>query len=95
MCDRYATSPRVRPWREDLTVTTTMQDVYTDLAAEAAELDALVADLDPAGWATPTPAEGWTVAHQIAHLGFIAHLAWAAAADQAEFGRLGGGGGEG
>ncbi len=69
-------------------MTTTMQDVYTDLAAEAAELDALVAGLDPAGWASPTPAPGWTVAHQIAHLGFIAHLAWAAAADQAEFGRL-------
>jgi uncharacterized protein (TIGR03084 family) len=65
-----------------------MQDVHTDLAAEAQELDALVAELDSADWARPTPAPGWTVAHQIAHLGFIAHLAWAAAADQAEFGRL-------
>lgn len=69
-------------------MTTTMQDVYTDLAAEARELDDLVAGLDAAGWARPTPAPGWTVAHQIAHLAFIAHLAWAAAADQAEFGRL-------
>jgi uncharacterized protein (TIGR03084 family) len=65
-----------------------MQDVYTDVAAEAHDLDRLVSGLDPAGWATPTPAPGWTVAHQIAHLGFIAHLAWAAAADRAEFGRL-------
>ena len=65
-----------------------MQDVYTDLAAEAADLDRVVAALDEAGWQTPTPAPGWTVAHQIAHLGFIAHLAWAAAADRAEFGRL-------
>ncbi|MFJ9520740.1 TIGR03084 family metal-binding protein [Kitasatospora sp. NPDC101801] len=42
--------------------------VLTDLRAESAELDALVAGLDPAGFATPTPAEGWTIAHQIAHL---------------------------
>jgi uncharacterized protein (TIGR03084 family) len=75
-----------RGWSEP--VTTTMQDVYTDLGAEAEELDQLVSGLDAAGWATPTPAPGWTVAHQIAHLGFIAHLAWAAAADKAEFGRM-------
>ncbi|HEX6498836.1 MAG TPA: TIGR03084 family metal-binding protein [Micromonosporaceae bacterium] len=39
-----------------------------DLAAESAALDAIVASLDEAGWATATPAAGWTVAHQIAHL---------------------------
>ncbi|MER5864943.1 TIGR03084 family metal-binding protein [Kitasatospora sp. NPDC002040] len=39
-----------------------------DLRDESAALDALVAELDPAGLAAPTPAEGWTVAHQIAHL---------------------------
>ncbi|MER5788052.1 TIGR03084 family metal-binding protein [Streptomyces sp. NPDC001980] len=37
-----------------------------DLVAEGDELDALVsAHTD---WSLPTPAEGWTIAHQIAHL---------------------------
>jgi uncharacterized protein (TIGR03084 family) len=42
--------------------------LLTDLADESAAVDDLVAPLDSAGWSTPTPAEGWTVAHQIAHL---------------------------
>ncbi|WP_328608915.1 TIGR03084 family metal-binding protein [Amycolatopsis sp. NBC_00345] len=37
-----------------------------DLVAEGAELDALVAA--QADWSVPTPAAGWTIAHQIAHL---------------------------
>ncbi|GAA2044178.1 TIGR03084 family metal-binding protein [Catenulispora yoronensis] len=65
-----------------------MQDVYTDLAAEADELDALVSGLDEEEWNRATPSPGWTVGHQIAHLAFIAHLAWAAAADQEQFQRL-------
>jgi uncharacterized protein (TIGR03084 family) len=43
-------------------------DVLADLRDEAAELDRLVAGLTPQQWALPTPAPGWTVAHQIAHL---------------------------
>jgi uncharacterized protein (TIGR03084 family) len=39
-----------------------------DLAAEHAALDALVAGLDERDWETPTPAEGWAVRDQIAHL---------------------------
>ncbi|MGA6162197.1 TIGR03084 family metal-binding protein [Amycolatopsis magusensis] len=42
--------------------------ILRDLAAESGELDALVAALPDAAWARPTPAEGWTIAHQIAHL---------------------------
>ncbi|WP_029137025.1 TIGR03084 family metal-binding protein [Nakamurella lactea] len=42
--------------------------VFEDLAAESAELDAIVADLDEDTWRLPTPATGWTIAHQIAHL---------------------------
>lgn len=42
--------------------------VVADLVAEGEELDGLVAPLELTGWATPTPAPGWTVAHQIAHL---------------------------
>lgn len=37
-----------------------------DLVAEGDELDALVAA--EADWSKPTPAAGWTIAHQIAHL---------------------------
>ncbi|MBD0691336.1 TIGR03084 family protein [Streptomyces sp. CBMA123] len=45
-----------------------MHGLLADLRAESAVLDALVAELPAAGWASATPAEGWTVAHQIAHL---------------------------
>ncbi|GGS29007.1 TIGR03084 family metal-binding protein [Streptomyces griseoviridis] len=42
--------------------------VIDDLREESEELDALVGRLRPEQWALPTPAPGWTVAHQIAHL---------------------------
>ncbi|WP_234714211.1 maleylpyruvate isomerase N-terminal domain-containing protein, partial [Mycolicibacterium chlorophenolicum] len=42
--------------------------MVADLRAESDDLDALVADLPPERWATDTPAVGWTIAHQIAHL---------------------------
>lgn len=42
--------------------------VLGDLLAEGDDLDRLVADLLEADWAQPTPAPGWTIAHQIAHL---------------------------
>ncbi|GHE08751.1 TIGR03084 family metal-binding protein [Klenkia taihuensis] len=45
-----------------------LDGLLADLEAEGAALDAVVAGLDDAGWATPTPAAGWTVAHQVAHL---------------------------
>ncbi|MFI9162357.1 TIGR03084 family metal-binding protein [Kitasatospora aureofaciens] len=45
-----------------------LHGLLADLRAESAVLDALVAGLPADGWAGPTPAEGWTVAHQIAHL---------------------------
>lgn len=43
--------------------------VLSALVAEGDELDVLVRAVDD--WSIPTPAPGWTVAHQ------IAHLAWA------------------
>jgi uncharacterized protein (TIGR03084 family) len=49
--------------------------VLADLAAEGDELDARIAHLSDAGWATPTPAAGWTIAHQIAHLNWTDRLA--------------------
>ncbi|MFD8234969.1 TIGR03084 family metal-binding protein [Streptomyces sp. NPDC059696] len=42
--------------------------VIDDLREESEELDGLVAGLSPRRWSLTTPAPGWTVAHQIAHL---------------------------
>ncbi|MFH7322978.1 TIGR03084 family metal-binding protein [Aeromicrobium sp. JJY06] len=42
--------------------------VLDDLAAESAQLDGWVAGLTPDQWGTVTTPEGWTVAHQVAHL---------------------------
>ncbi|OKI10016.1 wyosine base formation domain-containing protein [Streptomyces sp. CB02923] len=42
--------------------------VLADLRDEGYALDVLVAGLAPERWALPTPAERWTVAHQIGHL---------------------------
>jgi uncharacterized protein (TIGR03084 family) len=64
-----------------------LEPVLTDLQAESAELDALVAELDDAGWATPTPAAGWTIAHQIAHLSWTDQAAVLAITDPSAFGR--------
>jgi len=55
-----------------------LQPVLADLQAESEDLDALVSDLPDEGWASRTPAAGWTIAHQIAHLAWTdraAHLA--------------------
>ncbi|WP_288812566.1 TIGR03084 family metal-binding protein [uncultured Gordonia sp.] len=62
--------------------------VVADLEAESAHLDTLVAGLDDAGWATPTPAPGWTIAHQIAHLAWTDEVAAIAATDPDRFGAL-------
>jgi uncharacterized protein (TIGR03084 family) len=61
---------------------TTLDAVLADLEAESAQLEALVADLDEDGWRTPTPAEGWDVAHQVAHLAWTDETAVAAATDK-------------
>jgi uncharacterized protein (TIGR03084 family) len=57
--------------------------VLAGLAAEGDRLDALVSQLDEQGWRTPTPAQGWDVAHQIAHLAWTDEGAIAAATDKA------------
>lgn len=62
-----------------------LQDVIADLSADGDEVDALVAGLDPADWALPTPSQGWTIAHQIAHLAATFRLAALAASDAAGF----------
>src|ERR1700744_3890932 len=45
-----------------------VQQIVADLRAESDELDALVTPLAEDRWAAPTPAPGWTIAHQIGHL---------------------------
>ncbi|MEU5262349.1 TIGR03084 family metal-binding protein [Amycolatopsis sp. NPDC021455] len=62
--------------------------VIADLTAEAAEVDALVADLPEDAWDTPTPAPGWRVRHQIGHLAFIFRIAGLAAAQPEAFKQL-------
>ncbi|MEU9808606.1 TIGR03084 family metal-binding protein [Mycobacterium sp. NPDC050853] len=49
-------------------MTSTADAVIDDLRDESDGLDALVAPLSEQGWAQDTPAAGWTIAHQIAHL---------------------------
>ncbi|MGW0731361.1 TIGR03084 family metal-binding protein [Streptomyces sp. NPDC002851] len=55
--------------------------VLDDLRDESAEVDGLVGELRPDQWARPTPAEGWTIAHQIAHLAWTDQVALLAATD--------------
>ncbi|GAA2076786.1 TIGR03084 family metal-binding protein [Actinomadura alba] len=64
---------------------TDLQTVISDLTAEGDDVDRLVAGLDASGWKTPTPAPGWTIAHQIAHLTTIFRMAAMSAAEPKEF----------
>ncbi|SDC68766.1 TIGR03084 family protein [Geodermatophilus telluris] len=59
--------------------------LVADLAAESADLDRVLAALDDAAWATPTPSTGWDVADQVAHLAFFDEAATRAAVDPAGF----------
>lgn len=63
----------------------TVAEITADLAAEHAALDAVAADLDDAGMATPTPSPGWTVADQLAHLTFFDGTATTAILDPERF----------
>jgi uncharacterized protein (TIGR03084 family) len=65
-----------------------LAEVLADLAAEGDRLDDLVAGLDEPGWRTPTPAAGWDVAHQVAHLAWTDEAAVAAATDKAAWDAL-------
>lgn len=67
---------------------TAADPIVDDLRDESDALDALVAPLDPAGWAQPTPAPGWTIAHQIAHLMWTDRASLTSITDEAAFGDL-------
>jgi uncharacterized protein (TIGR03084 family) len=49
--------------------------IVDDLVAEQAVLDDLVGNLSEDQWATPSPAPGWNVRDEIAHLAFFDDLA--------------------
>jgi len=59
--------------------------IVADLRAESDDLDALVAPLPAHRWADPTPAPGWTIAHQIGHLLWTDRVALTAVTDEAGF----------
>ncbi|MGW7462917.1 TIGR03084 family metal-binding protein [Streptomyces sp. NPDC054797] len=62
--------------------------VFADLRQESEELDALVGELGTGDWARPTPAPGWTVAHQIAHLHWTDRASLLSLTDATGFGAL-------
>lgn len=64
---------------------TAQPDIISALIADGNDLDAMLTGLDEAQWALPTPAAGWTVKHQVAHLSSIFRMAAMAAADPEGF----------
>ncbi len=64
---------------------TDLNELCDDLVAEHHSLDRLLEPLDAAGWARPTPAKGWTIRDQVAHLYFGDNRALLAATDPATF----------
>lgn len=64
-----------------------LADVLADLRAEGEELDSLVGGLAAGDWRRVTPAPGWTVAHQIAHLAWTDERAAQSATDPEGFAR--------
>ncbi|WP_185981665.1 TIGR03084 family metal-binding protein [Skermania sp. ID1734] len=62
-----------------------LDSILDDLNDECADLDRLVAGIPAAEWGGKTPAEGWTIAHQIAHLMWTDRVSTLSATDPAAF----------
>jgi uncharacterized protein (TIGR03084 family) len=62
--------------------------VLADLATEGDRLESLVAGLSDDGWRTPTPAPGWDIATQVAHLAWTDDAALAAATNRSRWDAL-------
>jgi len=62
-----------------------LSQIVDDLRAESDELDALVAALPDERWADPTPAPGWSIAHQIGHLLWTDRVALNSVTDETRF----------
>jgi uncharacterized protein (TIGR03084 family) len=65
-----------------------LEGLLADLKAESDQLWNAVAGLDAGGWQTPTPAPGWSVATQIAHLLWTDEVAVVAATDSSAWDAL-------
>ena len=48
-----------------------LKPLLSDLAAESAEVTALLAQLTPADWTRLTPAAGWSITDQVTHLAYF------------------------
>ncbi|MEV5836615.1 TIGR03084 family metal-binding protein [Nocardia sp. NPDC052112] len=59
-----------------------------DFADDCAELERIVAPLAAGDWSVPTPAPGWSIAHQIGHLAWTDEVATLAATDPEGFTKL-------
>lgn len=66
----------------------TAASIVDDLRGESDALDALVSPLPPEDWSRSTPAPGWTIAHQIAHLLWTDRVALTSITDEPAFGAL-------
>jgi uncharacterized protein (TIGR03084 family) len=62
-----------------------MSALADDVSAETSVTRHLVAGLDEAGWRTPTPAVGWSIADQIGHLAYFDEMAVQSALRPEEF----------
>jgi uncharacterized protein (TIGR03084 family) len=62
-----------------------LDSVLDDLQAESDQLERTLEKLPEPRWATPTPAEGWTIAHQVSHLAWSDETALTAAVDPMAF----------
>lgn len=62
--------------------------IIDDLRDESNALDALVADLSTTDWSQVTPAPGWTIAHQIAHLLWTDRTSLTSIVDEQAFGEI-------
>lgn len=65
-----------------------VERVLGDLGVLGDQVEGLVAGLAESDWATPTPAPGWSIAHQVAHLAWTDEAAVAAATDPAAWDTL-------
>lgn len=65
-----------------------LEGILADWLAETWELEAVVDELGPDDWKVLTPAPGWTIAHQIAHLAWTDDALALSLTDPEKFSRL-------
>lgn len=65
-----------------------VDEILSDLRVESDALERMIGDLSADEWRRPTPAEGWSIAHQIGHLAWTDEVALVAATDPIGFGEV-------